>query len=259
MGALHAGHGSLVRAAVAEGYCTVASIFVNPTQFGPNEDFDRYPRTLEADLDALAQAGAHLVFAPPVSEIYPAGQSTSTNLRILVGQVGEVLEGQSRPGFFDGVALVVTKLLNSVQPDALFLGQKDFQQTVVLRRLVSEGLWPVEVRVCPTVRDADGLALSSRNRYLLPAERAAATALYQALQQVATALATGTRPTTIVLAEARAWLRDRSPMIALDYLDVVDTASLASLAGQPFRTPAAVVVAAWVGSTRLIDNILIPE
>jgi pantoate--beta-alanine ligase len=259
MGALHAGHVSLVEAAVAEGCCTVASIFVNPAQFGPNEDFDRYPRTLDADLDTLGRAGAHLVFAPPVEEIYPRGRAAHPDdtLRISVGRLGEVLEGKSRPGFFDGVALVVGKLLNSVQPDVLFLGQKDFQQTVVLRRLVSEGLWPVEVRVCPTVRDADGLALSSRNRYLNPTERAAAAALYQALQHVATALRTRTQPITQVLAEAQDWLRAQSPVIRLDYLDVVDPTTLDSLADTPFRTPAAVVVAAWVGTTRLIDNIML--
>ena len=165
MGALHEGHLSLVRAAKAECDYTVVSIYVNPSQFGPNEDFAKYPRTLEADLALLAGCGADLVFAPGNDEVYRAGHATWVE----VGPVAEPLEGVFRPGHFRGVATVVLKLLNMVQPDAAYFGQKDYQQALVIRRMVADLDLPVAIRVCPTVREPDGLAMSSRNRYLSPA------------------------------------------------------------------------------------------
>ena len=178
MGALHEGHLSLVRAAKAECDCTVVSIFVNPSQFGPNEDLAKYPRTLDADLALLAGCGADLVFAPSNDEVYRAGHATWVE----VGSVAEPLEGAFRPGHFRGVATVVLKLLNMVQPDAAYFGQKDYQQALVIRRMAADLDVPVAIRVCPTVREPDGLAMSSRNRYLSPAARRRALVLWKSLQ-----------------------------------------------------------------------------
>ena len=208
MGALHDGHVSLVNAARAGSDSVVASIFVNPTQFGPNEDFTRYPRNEAADLATFESLGVDLVFVPGVDEMYLPGDSTFVD----VGRLGEVIEGAERPGHFRGVATVVTKLFAMVQPDRAYFGQKDGQQAVVVRRLTRDLALPVEIVVCPTVREPDGLALSSRNRYLSAAERAQAPALYGALQ---TAIAAVKRGRTVgrqtALRDARrAWRRRRS-------------------------------------------------
>ena len=189
MGALHEGHLSLVRAAKAECDYTVVSIFVNPSQFGPNEDFAKYPRTLDADLALLAGCGADLVFAPGNEEVYRAGHATWVE----VGSVAEPLEGVFRPGHFRGVATVVLKLLNMVQPDAAYFGQKDYQQALVIRRMVADLDVPVAIRVCPIVREPDGLAMSSRNRYLSPAARRRALVLWKSLQLAGKLVAEGER------------------------------------------------------------------
>ena len=181
MGALHEGHLSLVRASRSECDLTVVSIYVNPSQFGPHEDLARYPRTLDADLDALAACGTDLVFCPADGEVYPPGYSTWLE----VGAVSPPLEGKCRPGHFRGVATIVLKLLNMVGPQAAYFGQKDYQQVQVIRRLAADLNLPVEVRVLPTVREADGLAMSSRNRYLAPDERRRATALVRSLRLAA--------------------------------------------------------------------------
>jgi pantoate--beta-alanine ligase len=247
MGALHDGHLSLVKAGLAEAERVVVSIFVNPTQFGPNEDFAAYPRTEQADVAKLAQAGAHAVFAPSVEEMYPAGASTTVH----VGGVSEGLCGTFRPGHFDGVATVVSKLLNQVQPDAALFGEKDFQQLQVIRRLVRDLDIPVAIRGVPTLREADGLAMSSRNAYLGPAERAAAPALHRTLSDAAARLQGG--------AEAEPVLKDGIGAIiaagfgSVDYLELRSAEDLAPLAR--LDRPARLIVAARLGRARLIDNI----
>lgn len=247
MGALHEGHLSLVDACRRECDFCVVTIFVNPTQFGPHEDFSRYPRTMEADLRALAQRQVDLVFAPPTEEIYRPGHATYVEM----GTVAEPLEGERRPGHFRGVATVVLKLFNLIRPAAAFFGQKDYQQSLVVRRLVEDFDLPIRVQVCPTVRDADGLALSSRNRYLSAAEREHALSLNQSLQLAADLLRGGERDASVLLRR----MQDRvqqSRLVRLDYLVVVDPETLQPLA--QVSRQALVAVAAWVGSTRLIDN-----
>ena len=189
MGALHAGHASLIRAARAQSGFVVVSIFVNPTQFGPGEDFSRYPRTLEADLDVCRREGVDLVFAPAAETMYPADFHTYVE----VHDLQDVLCGPSRPGHFRGVATVVCKLFNIVQPDVAYFGQKDFQQARIIQQLVGDLNLPLEVRICPTIREADGLALSSRNRYLNGEQRSHATVLYRSLQEVKAAVEKGER------------------------------------------------------------------
>ena len=189
MGALHEGHASLIRASVAQQDATIVSIFVNPLQFGPNEDLDRYPRTLDADVQVVQQCGADLVFAPSVREMYPQQQLAFVDVEELTAG----LCGASRPGHFRGVATVVAKLFNIVQPDVAYFGQKDAQQAAVIERMVADLSFPVRVVRCPTAREADGLAMSSRNSYLSPEERQAAPILYQALQEGAQAIRAGER------------------------------------------------------------------
>jgi pantoate--beta-alanine ligase len=247
MGAIHAGHLALV--AAARGECTrvVASLFVNPTQFGPAEDFAAYPRDEAGDVAAFAQAGVDLVFAPAVAEMYPAGFATGVH----VGGVADVLEGARRPGHFDGVATVVAKLLLQALPDAAFFGEKDYQQLLVVRRLARDLDIPVRIAGVATVREADGLALSSRNRYLSPEERRAAPLLYRVLKDTAAALAA--RPAAVAAALARGVERLQAGGFAVDYLELrgaADLAPLARLAG-----PARLLAAARLGRTRLIDNI----
>ncbi len=205
MGALHEGHLSLVRAAEAECDCTVVSIYVNPSQFGPSEDFAQYPRTLEKDLALLSGCRTDVVFAPSNEEVYPPEHATWVE----PGPLAESLEGACRPGHFRGVATIVLKLLGMVQPDTAYFGQKDFQQALVIKRMVADLNVPVAIRVCPTVREADGLALSSRNRYLSPAARQRAVVLWQSLRLAGELVARGERSAPAIAARMRRSHRDR--------------------------------------------------
>jgi pantoate--beta-alanine ligase len=250
MGALHEGHLSLVRAAKAECGCTVASIFVNPTQFGPNEDFSNYPRTLDADLKQLGDCGANVAFVPDNAEMYPPDCATAVE----VGAVAEPLEGQCRPGHFRGVATVVLKLFNMVQPDVAYFGQKDFQQTAVIRRMVADLNVPVTIRVCPTVREPDGLALSSRNRYLSPAARQRALVLSKSLRLAADRLAEGQRDALRIASEMRD-LIETAPDARIDYVALVDPDTLQPV--DRIAGPTLAVLAVKIENTRLIDNCLL--
>ncbi|WP_114377653.1 pantoate--beta-alanine ligase [Elioraea thermophila] len=250
MGALHQGHAALVRRARAECDRVVVSIFVNPTQFGPNEDFDRYPRTEDADRALLESLGVDLLFAPPVREIYPPGDST----RVVVGSVAEPMEGERRPGFFTGVATVCTRLFALVSPDRAYFGEKDWQQLLVVRRLVEDLGLPLTIEAVATVREADGLALSSRNAYLSPAERAVAPLLHRCLVEAAEALRAG-EPFPPVRERAVQRLV-RSGFAAPDYLDLRDEGTLVPLAAA--RPGARLFIAARLGATRLIDNLAVP-
>ncbi|WP_213453906.1 pantoate--beta-alanine ligase [Rhizomonospora bruguierae] len=245
MGALHEGHEALIRAARERSDHVVVTIFVNPLQFGPNEDFDRYPRTLDADLEVCRRTGVDTVFVPSRAEMYPAGEP---QVRLQPGPLGEVLEGASRPGFFHGVLTVVLKLFQLTRPDLAFFGAKDYQQLTLIRRMVTDLDLPVRVVEVPTVREPDGLALSSRNRFLSAEERGAALALSGALRAGAAAAGGGEGPEA-VHAAARAVL-DGAPGAKLDYLVLTDPA----LGPAPAHGPARLLVAAWVGATRLIDN-----
>ncbi|MCZ2818944.1 pantoate--beta-alanine ligase [Modestobacter sp. VKM Ac-2977] len=243
MGALHEGHRALVRAARELGGSVVVSVFVNPTQFGPGEDFDRYPRTWDADLAALAEEGADLVFHPPADEVYPSG---ALGVTVQPGPLGEVLEGAVRPGHFAGVLTVVAKLFGLVRPDVAVFGEKDYQQLTLIRAMARELALGVQVVGVPTVREDDGMALSSRNRYLSPEQRQAAAALSAALRAGAQA---GPQGADAVLAAARAVLAE-APDLLQDYLELTDP----DLGPAPAAGPARLLVAARAGSTRLIDN-----
>jgi len=247
MGALHEGHLSLVQAARAECGFTVVTIFVNPTQFGPHEDFNKYPRTLESDLDALASCHADLVFAPARDDVYPAGCSTAVEPPL----VARRWEGECRPAHFRGVATVVLKLFNLARADAAFFGQKDYQQATVIRQMVRDLNVPINVRVCPTVREADGLAMSSRNRYLSAEQRVQAVAISRSLRRAAQMAARGERQVATLVDAVRGILAD-ARIERIDYVAVVDPETLepvTALAG-----PAVMLIAAHVGGTRLIDN-----
>ncbi len=248
MGALHAGHLALVRRALDRCGRVCVTLFVNPKQFGPNEDFARYPRDETRDAEMLANAGAHLLFAPGVEAMYPPGHQT----RVSVGRLGEGLEGEFRPGFFVGVATVVTKLLLQAQPDAAFFGEKDYQQLLVVRRLARDLDIPVEIVGVPTVREQDGLALSSRNAYLAPALRPIAPALHRVLAETAAAVAAGADPNDaerLAVADLT-----EAGFARVDYVRVRDAETLDDPApGRPRR----VLAAAWLGGTRLIDNLAV--
>jgi pantoate--beta-alanine ligase len=250
MGALHEGHASLIRAARAETGFVVASIFVNPTQFGPKEDLTRYPRTLEADLSVCAREGVDLVFHPEPAVVYPPGFRTYVEVHGLQ----DILEGASRPGHFRGVATVVLKLFNIVQPDAAYFGQKDAQQALLIRTMIRDLDVPVRLRICPTVREPDGLALSSRNRYLDPDQRRHATALAEALRSAAALIAAGERRAAVVR-EAVARRIEAAPGAVLDYAAVVDADSLDAV--DPLHGNILVALAVRFGATRLIDNVLV--
>lgn len=248
MGALHAGHISLVKAARRSAKRVVVSIFVNPTQFGPNEDFARYPRTFESDLDQLAEAGVDLVFAPDVAEIYPPGFSTKV---VPEGPASVGLDDKFRPGHFEGVATVVAKLFTSVTPDIAIFGDKDYQQLQVIKTMARDLHLPVKVIGTPIVREKDGLALSSRNAYLSLNERSAAPALYAALKEAAKAIAGGA-PVEAALSRGRT--RIAAAGFKLDYLEARDAATLAP--PDPSRkSKIRLLVAARLGKTRLIDNV----
>ncbi len=250
MGALHPGHLSLVDVCSRECDATVVSIFVNPTQFGPNEDYEKYPRNLQKDLELLAPYGVDLVFAPEVEEIYPPGFGTYVEAQ----GVTEHWEGRSRPGHFRGVATVVTKLFLIVQPHVAYFGHKDYQQSVVIRQVVRDLNIPVEIRVCPTVREEDGLAWSSRNAYLSPEERQQALVLWQSLQLAQQLIHSGQQDPRTVLAQMK-HLYDQHPAVRLDYVGLVDPDTL--LPVERITGPVVALVAAWVGQTRLIDNLRI--
>ena len=250
MGALHAGHASLIRAAAGSVGFVAVSIFVNPTQFGPNEDFARYPRSFDADC-ALAEAeGADVMFAPSVEELYPAGAATFVE----VAGLSERLDGKSRPGHFRGVATVVAKLMIAAEPDRTFFGQKDAAQVAVLRRMAVDLRLATEIVVCPIVREADGLALSSRNAYMSAEEREWALTLSRAVREAETLFASGERRAGRFTQAARMTFA-AMPQIRVDYIALVDWATLepvdVAVPGSLFA------VAAWVGATRLIDNAIL--
>jgi len=249
MGALHAGHASLVEAAARAGDDVVVSIFVNPTQFGPHEDFTRYPRPLSADIGMLEGLGVRWVFTPDVEAMYPLG----TEHRVTVGRAAEPFEGAMRPGHFAGVATVVQRLFEIVPADIAYFGAKDWQQTVVVRQLVRDAGIPIEVVVLPTVRDADGLALSSRNAYLTPGQRTQAVALVEGLAAAAARWHAGA-PITVAEQDLRAALARRD--VACDYAAIVDPESLEPLIDP--RGPAIALVAGRLGTTRLLDNRHLP-
>jgi pantoate--beta-alanine ligase len=250
MGALHAGHIALVRAARAQCDLVAASIFVNPTQFGPNEDFAKYPRTFEQDCALLEGEGVALVFAPQPEEMYPAEASTFVE----VGGVGDRLDGASRPGHFRGVATIVAKLFHIVGPDKAFFGQKDAAQVAVLRSMVRDLNFDLELVVCPTVREPDGLALSSRNRYLSASDRARALVLSRALDVIAASYRAGQKDVARLLESGRSVLATE-PEVRIDYLEIVDADTLLPLTEA--KPGALVAIAAYVGSTRLIDNTIL--
>jgi len=246
MGALHEGHASLIEQARSECGFVVVSIFVNPTQFGPNEDFEKYPRTLDADAALCESKGADLIFAPSAQEMYPRPQLAWVD----VGELTETLCGASRPGHFRGVTTVCTKLFGIVRPDIAFFGQKDAQQALVLRRMVQDLNLPLEIRVCPIVRALDGLALSSRNKYLAGEQRQQALCLYKALSACREKVIAGVRNSAQLIAEMRTIIESHGGRI--DYVAIVDTETLKPL--EVIERDALVALAVYVGSVRLIDN-----
>jgi pantoate--beta-alanine ligase len=252
MGALHEGHVSLVRAAVRRCDAVAASIFVNPTQFGPNEDFAKYPRSLAGDQELLQREGVNLLFVPSVEEMYPPGAVTY----VTVEGMSERLCGKSRPGHFRGVTTVVAKLFEIVEPDIAFFGQKDAAQVAIIRRMVRDLNFPVEIVACPIVREADGLAMSSRNAYLDPQQRKAALVLHRSLMRVQKEFSEGERNAARLIAAGRKMFSAESS-VRLDYLEIVDPQTLEPLANA--GQPALVAVAAHLGTTRLIDNVLLFE
>lgn len=254
MGALHAGHLSLIEAARNENDYVVVTIFVNPTQFGPNDDLSRYPRTLERDLELCGKAGVDLVFHPQPEVIYPPGYRSFVE----VTDLQDVLCGASRPGHFRGVATVVLKLFNLVQPDRAYFGQKDAQQVRIIVQMVRDLDVPVEVRVCPIVREADGLALSSRNEYLGSEERRRATVLYRTLTEARRGIEAGECDAAKVR-QAMAEQIAAVPGAALDYAAVVDSDSLQALGRIEVGRPVLLALAVRFGGTRLIDNMLIQQ
>jgi len=250
MGALHEGHLSLVRAAKANCEAVAVSIFVNPTQFGPNEDFSKYPRTWEADCALLESEKVDVIFAPAADEIYPPGACTFVE----VEGIGDRLDGLSRPGHFRGVATVVAKLLIAAEPDRAYFGQKDAAQVTVLRRMVQDLYLPVDLIVCPIVREPDGLAMSSRNLYLSPEERSQAVVLHHALTSVEAAISTGERESQILKTLASNEFAKGSS-VEVDYTALVDWQTLEPL---EFANPGSLfAVAACIGKTRLIDNFIV--
>jgi pantoate--beta-alanine ligase len=250
MGALHDGHLSLVRTAKAQCDVVAVSIFVNPTQFGPNEDFSKYPRSFDRDCEVLRQELVDLLFAPSADEMYPHGAATWVNVEGL----SERLCGKSRPSHFRGVSTIVSKLFHIVEPEAAFFGQKDAAQLAIIRRMVRDLNFPVEIVACPIVREPDGLALSSRNLYLDPQQRKAAIALHRSLQEIQKAFDRGEhRAETLIAAGKRIITQD--PGLRLDYLEIVDPDSLEDL--KIVGREALVAVAGFLGTTRLIDNTLL--
>ena len=252
MGYLHDGHLELVRRARSENEVVAVSIFVNPTQFGPSEDFAQYPRDMDRDLALLEKGGADLIFAPEVEEMYPPGCATWVE----VGQVTERLEGATRPGHFGGVATVVAKLFNMVQPDRSYFGQKDAQQVVVIKKMVADLNMNLEIVVVPTVRESDGLAMSSRNTYLNADERQAALVLWNSLKLARRLYGQG-ECSADCLREQMAALIQREPLAEIDYISVAESQTLEEL--ETVTNSALVSLAVHIGKTRLIDNMVLGE
>lgn len=250
MGALHEGHAALVRAARRTTDFVVVSIFVNPTQFGPKEDFTRYPRTLEADSRLIEECGGRLIFAPTAAEMYPEGFATFVEVPTLQ----ETLCGASRPGHFRGVCTVVLKLLNIVMPDVAVFGAKDYQQSRIIQRMVRDLNVPVTIQVEPTIREPNGLAMSSRNRYLTAEERMAAAGIYRSLQSIRELVSKGANDVRRLETELRDALSG-IPGARIDYASIVDADSLAPI--DVIARPAVAAVAVFLGTTRLIDNLLL--
>jgi pantoate--beta-alanine ligase len=250
MGALHIGHISLIEAAAKECDFVVVSIFVNPTQFGPREDFEKYPRPLEADLKICEKADVDVVFAPTPEQMYPSENITWVNVEKLT----ETLCGRSRPGHFRGVTTVCAKLFNIVAPDVAFFGQKDAQQAIVIERMVADLNMPLEIVVCPTVREANGLAVSSRNKYLTERQRQDAAYIYKSLQKCREMIEAGTTDAGVIISEMKKVL-EQVPSIEIEYVSIVDTESLQSIDHIIGKVLAAVAVR--IGKARLIDNILV--
>ena len=250
MGAIHAGHRSLMQAARADCDVVVVSIFVNPTQFGPGEDFEQYPRPIETDLAACRAEQVDAVYRPTVDEIYPAGSATGVS----VSRLTEGLCGGHRPDHFDGVTTVVAKLLNIVGPEVVYFGQKDAQQAVVIRRMVRDLCWPIEVTVCPTVREPDGLAMSSRNAYLSRTEREQALSLSAALNEARDRIQAGERSAERLIAEIRQRIESAGPC-RIDYVAVVDNDELTPLT--EVAGCCLIALAVRIGVTRLIDNVVV--
>jgi len=251
MGALHEGHATLIKRAAQDADAVVVSIFVNPRQFGPSEDFEKYPRVLDNDIQKIHEAGGTLIYAPPVEDLYPEGFSTTVS----VGGLNTMLCGASRPGHFDGVATVVTKLLLRTLPHAAFFGEKDYQQLCVIRKLVDELDIPVEINGVPTVREADGLAMSSRNTYLTEAERMVAPKLYEVLCRVGEKI--GQDSGRLSIREALAWGATELAYAGFrrDYLELRDAYTLEPV--EEMDGQARLLAAVWLGNTRLIDNIAV--
>ncbi|KTB77816.1 pantoate--beta-alanine ligase [Pseudomonas syringae] len=249
MGNLHSGHAALVTKAAQRADFVIATIFVNPLQFGPNEDLATYPRTLAADQEKLLQAGCNLLFTPSVEEMYPHGMADQT--LVSVPHLSQGLCGASRPGHFEGVATVVSKLFNMVQPDLAIFGEKDFQQLAVIRAMVRDLNMPIQIIGEPTVRADDGLALSSRNGYLSDAQRAAAPALYQAIRQTADVISAGEQDFDALLASKKQQLEAAG--FRIDYLEIRDATSLRPATAD--NRDVVILAAAFLGKTRLIDNL----
>ncbi len=250
MGALHEGHLSLVREAKAQCDAVAVSIFVNPKQFAPSEDFAKYPRTFDSDCAALEKEGVDVVFAPAVEEMYTKGESTW----VTVEGITDRLDGRSRPGHFRGVTTVVAKLFHIIEPDAAFFGQKDAAQVAIIRRMLRDLLFPIEIVVCPIIREPDGLAMSSRNVYLSPEERTRAAVLHRCLLRIEEEFRAGERNSAALITAGLGLLKNE-PMVRLDYLEIIDPDTLEPV--DRVTRPALAAVAAYVGSTRLIDNLLL--
>ncbi len=254
MGCLHEGHASLMSRARKDCSLTVVSIFVNPAQFGPNEDYDQYPRDLQRDMEALERAEVDLLFHPETSTIYPEGHGAQRTW-VTVEGLSDVLCGASRPGHFRGVTTVVAKLFQIVEPDVAYFGRKDAQQAFIIKTMARELNMGVTIEICPTVREDDGLAMSSRNKYLSPAQRAAAPVLYRALSSASQAAASGERSPQALLRRAQAVLAAEL-MLDLVYVELVGTSSLRPIEG-PLTGEALLAVAGRIGTTRLIDNVIL--
>jgi pantoate--beta-alanine ligase len=250
MGALHAGHASLMKVAAAACDFVVVSIFVNPTQFGPSEDFERYPRPIEKDLALCEKYGVDVVFTPATNEMYPRPQTAWVNVEKLT----EPLCGRSRPGHFRGVTTVCTKLFNVVQCDRAFFGQKDAQQVAVIKRMVADLNMPLEIVVCPTVREPDGLAMSSRNQYLSPQHRKDATIIYKAIQKGRDMILGDSTDASPIIGEMNAILA-QVPALQSEYVSIVDAETLEQI--DPLKGRVLIAIAARIGSTRLIDNAVV--
>ncbi len=248
MGALHEGHLSLVRAAKAQCDVVAVSLFVNPTQFGPTEDLAKYPRPFERDRELLEKEGVAILFAPSAEEMYPKGEVT----RVVVEALSEKLDGRSRPGHFRGVTTVVSKLFHIIEPNVAFFGQKDAAQSAIIRRMVRDLNFPVEIVICPIVREPDGLAMSSRHTYLNPEERQRALVLCHSLKVVEETFRAGEKRAAPLIAAARD-VFTHEPRVRLDYFEIVDPDTLDPV--EHIAQPALIAVAAYVGPTRLIDNV----